>query len=123
MIGSTVIHINSEWLTLASGTLVPLVVAFIAKLNASSGLKSLLNALLSAVAGALSTALAAGGSIQWQLYLVNIGLAWVASIATYYGLWKPTSTAIKLSNATKNFGFGRAPRALANPPGPSSPAT
>lgn len=111
------IHIDTQLLALISGVFVPLLVGLITKAAASAPLKSLLNALLSAAAGAVSTAIAAGGAVNWKVYALNIGLAWTISVASYYGLWKPSAVASAVNKATPNFGFGRsAPPAAAPPP-------
>lgn len=95
MTGST-LHINAQFLALATGTLVPLLVSLIAKLSASPGLMAVLNGLLAAIAGAIVTATAAGGNIDWQTYVMNIAFAWLASVAAYHGLWRPTGVAKKI---------------------------
>lgn len=100
------VHIDSQLLAMFSGLVVPLLVGLLTKSHASAGVKSALNAGLTAIAGALTTALAAGGSVNWQVYVFNIGLAWVISIATYYGLYKPTGTAAAVQSSTGGFGFG-----------------
>ena len=32
--------------------------------------------------------------MDWKTYVLNIGTAWVLSIATYYGLFKPAGTTL-----------------------------
>ena len=107
MTATTTIHVNSELLALLSGSIIPLLVGLVSKLNASSALKAVLNALLTAIAGAVVTATQAGGAIVWQLYLINIGLAWLSSCATYFGLWKPTGVSAAIQRRTAHVGLGR----------------
>lgn len=95
MTGST-LHINAQFLALATGTIVPLLVSLIAKLSASPGLMAVLNGLLAAIAGAIVTATASDGNINWQSYVMNIAFAWLASVAAYHGLWRPTGVAKKI---------------------------
>lgn len=92
-------------LTVISGVLIPLIVGLIAKEVTSSSVKAILNALLSAIAGGIAAAIDAGGAIEdWRVWLFHIALTWVVSIATYYGLWKPTGVAPKVNHATGRFG-------------------
>lgn len=106
MLSSTV-HINTEILTLASGTVIPLLVSLVTKSRADPALKAITNAFLAALAAAVVTATTAGGTIQWQVYVQNILLAWVVSVAAYHGLWKPTGAATSVSERTNGFGIGR----------------
>src|SRR5258708_35209379 len=102
MLAASTIHLDGQVLSLASGVLLPLVVGLLTRVPASRRLQSLLNALLSAVAGAVTTAIQAKGNIVPQTYLLNIGIAWVSSIATYYGLWEPTGVAGAVKAKTPN---------------------
>ena len=102
-----VIHVNTELLSLLAGTVVPLLVGLLTKLKASDAVKAILNALLTTIGGAVATAAGAGGSIAWQTWFLNIGLTWFASIATYYGFYKPVGVAQKIAGRTPNFGIGR----------------
>lgn len=94
-------------LTLVVGTLIPLLVGLVTKEVANSGLKGVLNALLSAVAGALTVLVDNGGVLgPWQ-ELANAGFAtFITSIATYYGVWKPTGVATSVQRKTARVGVG-----------------
>ena len=89
MLSATTVHINDQTLALLSGVVIPLAVGAVTKITASRRLQDILNALLSAIAGAVTTAVQAKGNIVSQTCLLNIGIAWVSSVATYYGLWEP----------------------------------
>lgn len=91
-------------LALLSGVIIPLLVGFLTKLNASSGVKAILNFGLSAATAAL--ALVNEADFEWRPFLVNWALTWVVSIATYYGLWKPTGTSGAVQESTADFGIG-----------------
>jgi hypothetical protein len=104
---ATTIQLNPEWLSLAVGSVIPLLVGLVSKATLAKPIKAILNGLLSAIAGAAATALASGGSVQWQSYVITIITTWIASIATYYGFWKPSGVTPTISEATSHFGIGR----------------
>lgn len=83
-----------------TATLVPLAVAIVTRWNTSSVIKSVLMAFLSVVSSSV---------VVWQTWpdgtelteFAFAGLtAIVTSAATYYGVWKPTTIAPKLQDAT-----------------------
>lgn len=92
-------------ITMLTGVFIPILVGVVTRLHASSGLKAVVNALLSAISGAL-TALLDTANINWRHVVVNILLTWIVSVATYYGLWKPTTTAQVVQLKTRNIGIG-----------------
>lgn len=93
---------------LVIGTLIPALTDLLAKEAAPAWLKAVLNAGLAAISGALTGALNANtlNGSHWEQILLTIGLAWLASVASYFGLWKPTGLSDKLSRATPNVGIG-----------------
>ena len=100
------IEVDLAVLTLLAGTIVPVLVGLVTKMNASSTFKAVANAALSAVAGVLAAALATGGTIDVDTALMGALTTWIASIATYYGLWKPTEISTKVAERTQSFGLG-----------------
>lgn len=102
-----VLDVNT--LNVLIGTAIPLLVALLAKWSASSALKAVMNAVLSAAAAALQVVLAGCADmcpLEWTPFLSTFFVTWVTSIASYYGLWKPTETAVKVQSKTANFGVG-----------------
>lgn len=91
-------------IALITGVIVPLLVGLLTKINASPSVKSVLNFGLSALGGVLATFSA--DTFEWKGFLVNFALTWVISIATYYGLWRPTGVAPAVQEATPEFGLG-----------------
>lgn len=87
-----------------AGVIVPLLVALITKLNAQAGLKAFMNAGLSGVGGLLATVLP--GEWNWRVFMTKWATAWVISIATYAGFYKPTGIAPAVQNSTANTGIG-----------------
>jgi hypothetical protein len=104
---SATIQLSPQWLALIVGSVIPLIVGLISKSNASDRLKALINGLLSALAGAGTTALTTAGKVEWQSWVIGILSTWIASIATYYGFWKPSGVEPAVSKATRRFGIGR----------------
>lgn len=105
-IGSTHIHLNPTVLTYASGFLVPLAVGALTKIHASRGLKAVLNLVLSAIAGGLAVAITSNGDVQLSTWIAGITQTFVVSIASYYGLWKPTGVAPAVQQGTATLGIG-----------------
>jgi hypothetical protein len=89
------------------GVLVPILVGLVTKLRASPAFKSVANAVLSAVAGAVGAASAAG-DWSWETFGLAWGSAWAVSIASHYGLWKPTGATSAVQGATADVGIGPA---------------
>jgi len=94
-----------QFLTFLAGVGIPLLVAIVTKSTASKRVKSILNALISLASGLVIVAIDHGGSLDAH-YGLGAFYTWVSSIATYYGLLKPTGTSEKVSNATSGFGVG-----------------
>lgn len=89
---------------LVAGVIIPLLVGLLTKLNAPSGVKAVLNFGLSAAAGLLATTTEI--DFEWQPFLINWGFTWAISIATYYGLWRPTTVSTEVQEKTADFGIG-----------------
>lgn len=99
-IGPTQPGVSDLGWVMFTATLVPLAVAIVTKWNTSSVIKSMLMAFLSVVTSSI---------VVWQTWpdgtelteFAFAGLtAIVTSAATYYGVWKPTTIAPKLQDAT-----------------------
>ena len=91
-------------LTLLSGVIVPLLVGVLSKINASSVVKSVLNLGLTAAASLL--AVANQTDFDWKVFVVNWSIAWVVSVATYYGFYKPSGVSGAVQEKTAGFGVG-----------------
>lgn len=89
---------------LLTGVIVPILVGVLAKLNASSATKAVLNFGLTA----LGTALVTFNQVDWnwKVFAVNFGVGWAVSVASYYGFYKPTGVADKVATATADVGVG-----------------
>jgi hypothetical protein len=83
------IHVPVLALTAVIGSLVPFLVGLVGH-QKSGAVRSVLNALLSAVAGGATLALAQGGRISLGNWVLNVALAWGASVVSYHGLLNPT---------------------------------
>lgn len=93
----------------ALGLLIPLLVALLTKRVASSRTKAVLNIVASALAGSAAYLVAADGGYDVEGF-VNAALnTIIVSVATYYGLYKPTGITDTVQNKTANFGIGRKP--------------
>lgn len=90
------------------GTLIPILTALVTRWNASPGVKAVTNLVLSAIAGfgaEFIKADNAGQEFYWQGALLTTIVTFVVSVATYYGLWKPTNVAGADSSAARAGGF------------------
>lgn len=101
--GQKKMYSNMTVIALLSGVIIPLLVGLLTKLNASSGVKAIFNFGLSALTAVLATVT---DTFEWKALLVNFGLTWAVSVATYYGLWCPTGVAPAVQEATPDFGIG-----------------
>lgn len=102
--------LDAQMVSMIVGLVIPLAVGLLSKIDASSGLKAVLNALLSAVAGALAAFSQDGFfASDLQTVLSAILTTWVVSVATYYGVWKPTGVAGTVIDKTRNFGLSSPP--------------
>lgn len=102
--------LDAQTISLLVGIVIPLVVGLLSKIHASSGLKAVINAALSAIAGALAAYASTGFSAtDWKTLVTSIVTTWVVSVATYYGVYKPTGVAGSVIAKTRNFGLGSPP--------------
>lgn len=95
---------DTQVIAMISGVLIPILVALLIKVQASAKLKAVANAFLSGVAGALATVIP--GDWQWKPFAVAALSTWAVSVATYYGLWKPTGATQAAAKATGDVGIG-----------------
>lgn len=101
-----IINENAQLITIISGVVIPLLVGILTKMDASSALKSICNAALSALGSVLATMQLE--LWDWKWFFISWASTFTVSIASYYGLWKPTTVAPKVQEATGRFGLGRA---------------
>lgn len=73
-----------------AGPVAALLTGLVTATQASSTVKAIVNLAISAIAGSL---LALSGSSDPDVALVVVGafIAWITSIATHFGFWKPTT--------------------------------
>lgn len=100
------LSIDVEVLARVGGLIVPILVAVLAKSTASRLLKAMANAVLSAVAGIVALAIAADGQVDVNHAFGAIFDAWTISVASYYGLWKPSAIAAAVARVTSGIGLG-----------------
>lgn len=104
----TQVILDAQTISLLVGLVIPLLVGLLSKINASSGLKAVMNAFFSALAGALATVTTVD-SASLREFVIAILSTWVVSVATYYGIWKPTGVAGTVAVSTRGFGIGSPP--------------
>jgi hypothetical protein len=102
--------LDAQTVAFLSGIIIPLLVGLLSKVSASSGLKAILNAFLSALAGVLATVTQVD-SANARDFVIAIISTWVVSVATYYGVWKPTGVAGTVVAKSAGFGLGPDPKA------------
>ena len=103
--------LDAQTISFLCGVLIPLIVGVLTKVNASAGLKAVVNALLSALAGAFATFSQTGltSDVDWKTLVISVLSVWIVSVATYYGIWKPTGVAGTVGVKTGRFGVGSPP--------------
>lgn len=83
--------VNNTLVTILVGTIIPLVNGLLVRPSNPAWVKTLLASLLAVAATAFSQAIQADGSaFLSQEWFLTLAVTWIAMIATYYGLWKPT---------------------------------
>lgn len=97
---------NAQLISVLTGVIIPLLVGVLTKMNAASAVKSICNAGLSALGSVLATMQLDAWS--WKWFVISWMSTFTVSIASYYGLWKPTGAAPAVQNATANVGLGKA---------------
>ena len=103
----TIITLDAMVVSLLVGTLLPILVGLVTKLNVSGGVKAVLLLTLSVVQGAVVNATQVDGSAVFSKEtLLLAGVGWVTAIASYYGLLKPTNISPKVNEKTAKFGVG-----------------
>lgn len=89
--------------SLLFGTLIPIVGGVLLKNSLSGTFKAIVNLVLSALAAVINVSLTeGGGAIVSESTLKSTGLTFLVSIATLYGVWKPTGVDAELK---ANVGF------------------
>lgn len=97
---------TSQTIAVIGGIVLPLLVAIVTRADAPPAVKAVVNGLLAAVAAWVATVIP-GTPIDLKSALVTIGIAWGTSIASYFGLWKPSGVTDAVASATSNFGVGK----------------
>lgn len=104
------IELDLLTLSLIVGSVLPLLVGVVTKMNASSKTKAVVNVVLSFASGAGAFLATNSGQGHWQ-EVVAAGLAtFIASGASYRNLWKPVEAAKAIQEKTANFGLGDSSR-------------
>lgn len=85
------------------GLLVPLAVALLTRINASSAVKSVANIALSAVAATVAMIVGADGGWDWGGFFNAWFNAFLTGIVAYYGALKPMGIAPKVAANTPGF--------------------
>lgn len=96
---------SMQTIVVLAGFMIPLLVGVLSKLEAPAALKAILNFGLSALSGLLGTLTQ---DFVLADFLLAWGTTWAISVASYYGLWKPTGTAEVVQVKTASVGLGKA---------------
>lgn len=106
---SSEIQLSPLVISLLIGTVTPLLTGLIVKLQASSGVKSVVALVLVAVGSGINYVVSNDGNFDLASLLVLVFTAFVAHVSTYYGVWKPIGNPAgsPTMNMTPNFGIGQ----------------
>lgn len=100
------VDIDPYVLALLAGLVIPLITGLFTKLETSSGVKRFFSFVLSALAGALAQVVAVSGHVQdLKALIVSTLIAFGASAAAYYGVWKPVHVTTVIQEKTPNIGL------------------
>lgn len=93
----TALSVSPAVVSVIIGVCIPLLTGIVTKVGASEAVKGVVSIALAAIAGLVSTGLTDnGGAIISQTSLFNAAIAFVISIATFFGIWQPTGIAEKV---------------------------
>lgn len=98
------ITLNSTFVVIIVGTLIPILVGVMTKLDASPRIKSIINIVLNGVQALIVSSVTADGAAAISKQTAVLwALGVITSIATYLGVWKPNNIPQKL---LPNVGIG-----------------
>lgn len=103
----TVFTLDALLVSTLLGTVLPILVGLVTKLNAASWVKGVSLLFLSAVTGLISTSTTLDGTAVFSKESLILALiAWVTAVATYFGLLKPAEVTAVVQERTANVGVG-----------------
>lgn len=98
------ITINSTFVTIIVGTLIPILVGILTKFDASPRVKSIISIVLNAIQALIVSSVTADGAAAISKQTAILwALGVITSVATYTGVWKPNNVPAKL---LPNVGIG-----------------
>lgn len=107
-------NISAVAVTLIIGTILPVLVGLVTKLDASSKLKGALLLVLNAAQGLIVASRVSDGGANFTVDALVLFVAGVAvSLMSYYGFYKPHDVSAKLA---PDFGIGGSTPPVENPP-------
>lgn len=83
--------VSEYWLTLVSGVVLPMIVAFVTHRLADGAVKTLTLVLFSVIAGAVAEIVQNDGRFELWSTIGNIVLAFGTAVIAHFGLLKPTN--------------------------------
>jgi len=84
--------IEASWLSLASGVIMPMLVALVTRHDAAPAVKSILLATLSGLSGAIQALIEADGvvaAVDWNTVAAAAITTFLAAVGAHFGLLKP----------------------------------
>lgn len=103
----SVLLVDTQVLAILAGIILPLLTGIVTKLKADSAVKAVSTAVLAVITGAVATLVGEPeAGIRLYDFLFATGLAFVSSIATYYGFWRPTGISGAVQRSTASIGIG-----------------
>lgn len=100
------VTVDDLWLNFAIGAIIPLLVGLVTRLDASSGLKAVINFFFSAVVS-VGQQLIQGDALTSKELFIKVMTTWITSIMAYEGFQKPTGIAGKVANIAPQLGIGQ----------------
>jgi hypothetical protein len=91
------------------GLLIPLLIVLVTKEVADQRIRAVLSLVLAAAAGVTATLVAADGGWDWSGFFNAWLNAFIVSLVSYLGVYKPTGIAPALASATADVGIGGLP--------------
>jgi hypothetical protein len=106
-----IVHVSTVLLSTYVAPFLSIVTALVTKADTNPAVKAVVNLALAAIAAQVVAGEQAGGLTLDRTFWIALGMTFVLSVASYYGLWKPVGVAGSkgvVARKTARFGLGRA---------------
>lgn len=101
-----VVHVSAVMLAAYIAPAVSILTSLVTKVSAAAPVKAIVNLLLAGITAQVVAGIQAGGLTLDRTFWVAFGTTFALSVASYFGLWKPTGIDAKVASALPTKGIG-----------------